>query len=157
MCLVSIAAALASLDWCHCQYLSDPPPLRHAVALAAEFQYPANWLADQTLYFRAAQRAEAARSLDPPALKRPRGRQVTEPSAAFGPPGSRCGRVGAWMDLGAVNSCFTISRSCFCICSKPCRQSKQSLQLDRGSVEAGACQHHCTHSLTAASLATAPP
>lgn len=70
--------------------VSDPPPLRHAVALAAEFQYPANWLADQTLYFRAAQRAEAARSLDPPALKRPRGRQVTEPSAAFGPPGSRC-------------------------------------------------------------------
>lgn len=53
-----------------------------------EFKYPANWLADQTLYFRAAQRAEAARSLDPPALSKPRGRQVIEPSAAFGPPGS---------------------------------------------------------------------
>lgn len=60
--------------------------------LHTEFKYPSNWLADQTLYFRAAQRAEAARSLDPPALRKPRARQVIEPSAAFGPPGSRCGR-----------------------------------------------------------------
>eukprot|EP00879_Flechtneria_rotunda_P006547 GHRR01006880.1.p1 GENE.GHRR01006880.1~~GHRR01006880.1.p1 ORF type:complete len:308 (+),score=105.40 GHRR01006880.1:460-1383(+) len=52
-----------------------------------EFQYPAEWLADRTLLYRAAQRAEAARGLDPPALKQQR-RQVVEPSAAFGPAGS---------------------------------------------------------------------
>ncbi|KAF8072575.1 poc1a [Scenedesmus sp. PABB004] len=55
-----------------------------------EFVYPAAWLADQTLLYRAAQRAEAARSLDPQPLRRParRAREVVEPVAAFGPPGS---------------------------------------------------------------------
>eukprot|EP00878_Enallax_costatus_P034339 GHUV01038065.1.p1 GENE.GHUV01038065.1~~GHUV01038065.1.p1 ORF type:complete len:220 (+),score=47.88 GHUV01038065.1:638-1297(+) len=52
-----------------------------------EFQYPAEWLADQTLYRRAVQRAEAARSLDPQPIRR-RQREVAEPSAAFGPAGS---------------------------------------------------------------------
>jgi hypothetical protein len=60
-------------------------------AYGYEFVYPADWLADQTLLFRAAQRAEAARALDPPPLRRaPKPREVTEPSAAFGPAGSTC-------------------------------------------------------------------
>lgn len=56
-----------------------------------EFTYPASWLADQTLVVRAAQRAEAERSLDPPSLRevRARRRNVIEPVVAFGPPGSR--------------------------------------------------------------------
>jgi len=41
-----------------------------ACARRAEFVYPAAWLADQTLYFRAAQRQEQRRGLDPPALPR---------------------------------------------------------------------------------------
>lgn len=53
----------------------------------AEFQYPAEWLADQTLYRRAVQRAEQSRSLDPQPLRQRR-REVTEPSAAFGPAGT---------------------------------------------------------------------
>jgi hypothetical protein len=61
--------------------------LLHMYCCLAEFQYPARWLADQTLLYRAAQRAEAARSLDPPSLRRQR-RDVVEPSAAFGPAGS---------------------------------------------------------------------
>eukprot|EP00882_Tetradesmus_deserticola_P018184 GHRQ01019513.1.p4 GENE.GHRQ01019513.1~~GHRQ01019513.1.p4 ORF type:complete len:138 (-),score=35.91 GHRQ01019513.1:937-1350(-) len=58
-----------------------------SAAAPPEFQYPAQWLADQTLLYRAAQRGEAARSLDPPSLARQR-RDVVEPSAAFGPAGS---------------------------------------------------------------------
>lgn len=54
-----------------------------------EFLYPSSWLGDQTLLKRAAQRAELERSLDPPALKRQRARDVVEPCAAFGPAGSR--------------------------------------------------------------------
>ncbi|GAX76730.1 hypothetical protein CEUSTIGMA_g4177.t1 [Chlamydomonas eustigma] len=58
-----------------------------------EFQYPAQWLADQTVARRAAQRAERERSLDPPSLGQQRKavdpyQEVAEPSAAFGPPGS---------------------------------------------------------------------
>eukprot|EP00877_Chromochloris_zofingiensis_P014932 jgi/Chrzof1/9693/Cz04g12120.t1_PPD7[v5.2] len=53
-----------------------------------EFLYPSSWLGDQTLLKRAAQRAELERSLDPPALKRQRARDVVEPCAAFGPAGS---------------------------------------------------------------------
>lgn len=87
--------------------VSSPSFLIHTLSLllfcssrpsCTEFLYPSYWLADQTLFFRAAQRAEAARSLDPPALRKgPRARQVVEPSAAFGPPGSRwmvCGLIG---------------------------------------------------------------
>lgn len=58
----------------------------------AEFTYPSRWLADQTVAQRAAERAEAARSLDLPPLARgparPK-RSVYEPVAAYGPPGSR--------------------------------------------------------------------
>ncbi|KAK9814060.1 hypothetical protein WJX72_000166 [[Myrmecia] bisecta] len=54
-----------------------------------EFQYPGNWLADRTLYYRQAQRAEQINRLDPPSIGRPRQRRsVAEPTAAFGPAGS---------------------------------------------------------------------
>ncbi|KAK9691912.1 hypothetical protein RND81_09G228200 [Saponaria officinalis] len=55
-----------------------------------EFIYPASWVADQTLLYRAAERAELERSLDPPSLNSSnrRKRNVNEPVIAFGPPGS---------------------------------------------------------------------
>ncbi|XP_024967963.1 psbP domain-containing protein 7, chloroplastic [Cynara cardunculus var. scolymus] len=51
-----------------------------------EFIYPANWVGDQTLLYRAAGKAELERSLDLPLLNRRR--NVNEPVVAFGPPGS---------------------------------------------------------------------
>lgn len=53
-----------------------------------EFIYPANWVGDQTLLYRAAGKAE--RSLDPPPLRNGEQgrRKVNEPVVAFGPPGS---------------------------------------------------------------------
>ena len=48
------------------QYVSKLRVLR-----GAEFVYPESWLADQTLFFRRAQRLEQQRGLDPPALPRP--------------------------------------------------------------------------------------
>ncbi|PWA57304.1 photosystem II reaction center PsbP family protein [Artemisia annua] len=51
-----------------------------------EFIYPLNWVGDQTLLYRAAGKAERERSLDLPPLNRPK--NVNEPVAAFGPPGS---------------------------------------------------------------------
>nr|GEV99259.1 PsbP domain-containing protein 7, chloroplastic [Tanacetum cinerariifolium] len=51
-----------------------------------EFIYPLNWVGDQTLLYRAAGKAERERSLDLPPLNRRK--NVNEPVAAFGPPGS---------------------------------------------------------------------
>ncbi|CAH1444206.1 unnamed protein product [Lactuca virosa] len=51
-----------------------------------EFIYPANWVGDQTLLYRAAGKAELERSLDLPPVNRRR--NVNEPIVAFGPPGS---------------------------------------------------------------------
>lgn len=58
-----------------------------------EFIYPANWVGDQTLLYRAAKKTEFQRSLDPPPLDTsksidPRRKNVNEPIVAFGPPGS---------------------------------------------------------------------
>ncbi|XP_010259674.1 PREDICTED: psbP domain-containing protein 7, chloroplastic [Nelumbo nucifera] len=54
-----------------------------------EFIYPANWVGDQTLLYRAVGKAEAERSLDPPPLNKDRRRRnFSEPVVAFGPPGS---------------------------------------------------------------------
>ncbi|KAM7272893.1 hypothetical protein ACFE04_027557 [Oxalis oulophora] len=59
-----------------------------------EFIYPANWVGDQTLLYRAAKKKELERSLDPPPLNnlpsvsKPRHANVNEPVIAFGPPGS---------------------------------------------------------------------
>lgn len=58
----------------------------------AEFIYPASWVGDQTLLYRAAEKTE--RSLDPPPLANlnsgggRRQKNVNEPVVAFGPPGS---------------------------------------------------------------------
>ncbi|XP_020086125.1 psbP domain-containing protein 7, chloroplastic [Ananas comosus] len=56
-----------------------------------EFIYPSSWVGDQALVYRAAGRAESQRSLDPPPLpdrRSPSPRAVSDPVAAFGPPGS---------------------------------------------------------------------
>lgn len=88
-------------------------PFSPVLALSSpctEFTYPASWLGDQTLAYRAAKRAEAARGGPPtfgsrrddfddsgfPALSPPRrpapqqarGAEVAEPVVAFGPPGT---------------------------------------------------------------------
>jgi hypothetical protein len=56
-----------------------------------EMTVPAAWLEDQTVARRAAQRAEASRSLDPPSLRSQRGppSSVVEPVVAYGPAGGR--------------------------------------------------------------------
>ncbi|XP_042476464.1 psbP domain-containing protein 7, chloroplastic [Macadamia integrifolia] len=61
-----------------------------------EFIYPANWVGDQTLLYRAVGKAESERSLDPPPLinnqatspSRRRRQDFSDPVVAFGPPGS---------------------------------------------------------------------
>ena len=57
-----------------------------------EFIYPATWVGDQRLLYRAAQKSELERSLDPPPLNNAkssgRRRNVNEPVVAFGPPGT---------------------------------------------------------------------
>lgn len=68
-------------------------PVFYTFLRTAEFIYPASWVGDQTLLYRAAERKEFERSLDPPPLynmKSNNGRRknVNEPVAAFGPPGS---------------------------------------------------------------------
>ncbi|GAQ82276.1 psbP family protein [Klebsormidium nitens] len=50
-----------------------------------EFIYPAEWLGDQRLLYRAVERAEQSRSLDLPPIRRNGGRNRTEPIVAFGP------------------------------------------------------------------------
>lgn len=57
-----------------------------------EFIYPASWVGDQRLLYRAAEKSEYERSLDPPPLTGStmgrRHQNVNEPVVAFGPPGS---------------------------------------------------------------------
>ncbi|EEF49862.1 conserved hypothetical protein [Ricinus communis] len=58
-----------------------------------EFIYPASWAGDQTLLYRAAEKKEFERSLDPPPLNNAkssdrRRKNINEPVVAFGPPGS---------------------------------------------------------------------
>ncbi|XP_058084363.1 psbP domain-containing protein 7, chloroplastic [Magnolia sinica] len=57
-----------------------------------EFIYPANWVGDQRLLYRAAGKAELERSLDPPPLSDKKSvrppKKINEPIVAFGPPGS---------------------------------------------------------------------
>lgn len=52
------------------------------------FIFPGDWLADQTLYQRYARRVEQQNPLDPPPLKKKARRDLSEPTAAYGPPGS---------------------------------------------------------------------
>ncbi|KAK1571490.1 hypothetical protein Q3G72_018101 [Acer saccharum] len=55
-----------------------------------EFVYPASWVGDQTLLYRAAKKKEFQRSLDPPPLNKVKSKKlnINEPVVAFGPPGS---------------------------------------------------------------------
>ncbi|XP_022150743.1 psbP domain-containing protein 7, chloroplastic isoform X2 [Momordica charantia] len=57
-----------------------------------QFIYPESWVGDQRLLYRAAEKSEFERSLDPPPLTTStadrRRRNVNEPVVAFGPPGS---------------------------------------------------------------------
>ncbi|KAK1319723.1 Homeobox protein LUMINIDEPENDENS [Acorus calamus] len=79
-----------------------------------EFIYPANWVGDQTLLYRAVGKAESTRSLDPPpldgrglAIERPRRNDVSEPSTAFGPPGSN-GELNVSVIVSPVSPGFRI-------------------------------------------------
>lgn len=58
---------------------------RYLFCSNTEFIYPADWLGDQRLLYRAVERAEQSRSLDLPAIRRNGGRNRTEPIVAFGP------------------------------------------------------------------------
>ncbi|CAK9874901.1 unnamed protein product [Sphagnum jensenii] len=53
-----------------------------------EFIYPAQWVGDQRLLYRAVERAERERSLDLPSLQQQQNRRSIDPVVAFGPPGS---------------------------------------------------------------------
>ncbi|CAO1947165.1 unnamed protein product [Urochloa humidicola] len=75
-----------------------------------EFIYPASWVGDQTLLYREAKKAELQRSLDPPPLKNgrlSRPRNVSEPVAAFGPPGSN-GELNVSVIVSPVPQDFSI-------------------------------------------------
>ncbi|KIZ00517.1 hypothetical protein MNEG_7443 [Monoraphidium neglectum] len=78
-----------------------------------EFQYPANWLGDQTLVQRAAQRAERERALDLPALRgdeaaaAARRRGALDPVVAFGPAGST-GEENVSVIAGPIAPGFTL-------------------------------------------------
>ncbi|XP_021742535.1 psbP domain-containing protein 7, chloroplastic-like [Chenopodium quinoa] len=74
-----------------------------------ELIYPATWVADQTLFYRAAERAEQERSLDPPPLNSDRRhkRNVNEPVVAFGPPGST-GELNVSVIVSPVSPDFRI-------------------------------------------------
>ncbi|WOL06742.1 psbP domain-containing protein 7, chloroplastic [Canna indica] len=77
-----------------------------------EFIYPETWVGDQTLLYRAVGKAESERPLDPPPLangrppsRRPRG--ISEPVAAFGPPGSN-GELNVSVIVSTVPRDFAI-------------------------------------------------
>ena len=60
---------------------------------SAEFIYPARWVGDQRLLYRAAEKKEFERSFDPPPLNNNaktngRRKNINEPVVAFGPPGT---------------------------------------------------------------------
>ncbi|KAF7805105.1 psbP domain-containing protein 7, chloroplastic [Senna tora] len=72
-----------------------------------EFIYPANWVGDQTLLYRAAKRKELERSLDPPPVGAPRRPKINEPIVAFGPPGST-GELNVSVIVSPVSQDFSI-------------------------------------------------
>lgn len=71
-----------------------------------EFIYPANWVGDQTLLYRAAKRKELERSLDPPPLGGRRRPNINEPVVAFGPPGST-GELNVSLIVSPVSQDFS--------------------------------------------------
>ena len=73
--------------------------------------YPADWVGDQTLLYRAAERAEQRRQLDPtsplvPAPQRRRRAAANEPAVAFGPPGSS-GELNVSVIVSSVSPDFS--------------------------------------------------
>ncbi|XP_028770868.1 psbP domain-containing protein 7, chloroplastic [Neltuma alba] len=72
-----------------------------------EFIYPANWVGDQTLLYRAAKKKELERSLDPPPLNGRRRPNINEPVVAFGPPGST-GELNVSVIVSPVPQDFSI-------------------------------------------------
>ncbi|MQL71970.1 hypothetical protein Taro_004283 [Colocasia esculenta] len=82
-----------------------------------EFLYPSSWVGDQTLLYRAAERAEAQRQLEYPSSpladagqpQRPRRRlgSVSEPVVALGPPGSN-GELNVSVIVSSVPLDFSI-------------------------------------------------
>lgn len=89
-------------------------PPSHAAPLAPgyTFLYPAQWLADQTLYRRYAERIERQAALDPPSLRGGRTRRAgggAEPTAAFGPAGST-GEENISVVVAPIRDGFTLQR-----------------------------------------------
>ncbi|CAA7388579.1 unnamed protein product [Spirodela intermedia] len=79
-----------------------------------EFTYPADWVGDQTLLYRAAERAELQRQLDPSSplmdagpRRRRRSSGASEPAVAFGPPGSN-GELNVSVIVSSVPADFSI-------------------------------------------------
>ncbi|XP_023537530.1 psbP domain-containing protein 7, chloroplastic isoform X2 [Cucurbita pepo subsp. pepo] len=76
-----------------------------------EFIYPASWVGDQRLLYRAVEKSEFERSLDPPPLTSSnmdrRRRNVNEPLVAFGPPGSS-GELNVSVIVSPVSPDFSI-------------------------------------------------
>ncbi|ERN16980.1 psbP domain-containing protein 7, chloroplastic [Amborella trichopoda] len=73
-----------------------------------EFIYPSSWVGDRRLLYRAVERAELERSLDPPPVDDSLPpRNFTEPVVAFGPPGSS-GELNVSVIVSPVPSNFSI-------------------------------------------------
>ncbi|CAF1938611.1 unnamed protein product [Brassica napus] len=74
--------------------------------LAIEFIYPATWVGDQTLLYRAAEKTERETSLDLPPARISRRKNVNEPVVAFGPPGST-GELNVSVIVSPVSPTFS--------------------------------------------------
>eukprot|EP00271_Cylindrocystis_brebissonii_P006473 TRINITY_DN19263_c0_g1_i1.p1 TRINITY_DN19263_c0_g1~~TRINITY_DN19263_c0_g1_i1.p1 ORF type:complete len:428 (-),score=52.03 TRINITY_DN19263_c0_g1_i1:198-1481(-) len=78
-----------------------------------EFIYPARWVGDQRLVYRAVERAERERTLDLPSLRieqaRARRRTTPDPVVAFGPPGSE-GELNVSVVAAPVLEGFTLEK-----------------------------------------------
>ncbi|KAK7820096.1 psbP domain-containing protein 7, chloroplastic [Quercus suber] len=76
-----------------------------------EFIYPAKWVGDQTLLYRAVEKTEFERALDPPpistAQSNNRRRSISEPVVAFGPPGTS-GELNVSVIVSTVSKDFSI-------------------------------------------------
>ena len=75
-----------------------------------EFIYPAKWVGDQTLLYRAVEKTEFERALDPPSISTAksnnRRRSVSEPVVAFGPPGTS-GELNVSVIVSTVSKDFS--------------------------------------------------
>nr|POE71688.1 psbp domain-containing protein 7, chloroplastic [Quercus suber] len=76
-----------------------------------KFIYPAKWVGDQTLLYRAVEKTEFERALDPPpistAQSNNRRRSISEPVVAFGPPGTS-GELNVSVIVSTVSKDFSI-------------------------------------------------